>query len=318
MKPFRISEGEAASLFGAASVVKGRRAAVKKKREALPENQVESQVLGFLRSRGWLVESQQAGVVVGIGPLLAALDRGQVITRELLYRSMIRQGEKGRCDWVAVRVLVRGIVELADSCARSRSRSRRPARSPHPSNSNTSVAAWRAASSRCGATRWRASCSGMTRCFRENKPRVRAPASHRGTRPAAAPGAMEVAHHGARGPCRSRARAPVDRGGRAICRKQATSPISGSSAAAISRTAAPATRGSASARYAPARSSRSATGHALTLTARHASATQVRGQNRWTAAESAQRWAAFVARSNARFYARIAALESSQTPEVLP
>ena len=82
MKPFRISEGEAASLFGAASVVKGRRAAVKKKRAALPENQVESQVLGFLRSRGWLVERQQAGVVVGIGPLLAALDRGHVITRD--------------------------------------------------------------------------------------------------------------------------------------------------------------------------------------------------------------------------------------------
>lgn len=76
----------------------------RKDKTALPENQVEAQILGFLRARGWLCERQQAGVVVGIGPLLAALNRGQVITRELLYRSMIRLGEKGRADWVAVRV----------------------------------------------------------------------------------------------------------------------------------------------------------------------------------------------------------------------
>jgi hypothetical protein len=103
LRPFRISGAEAASLFGTAPAPRKGKARAPKKREALPENQVESQILGFLRARGWLVERQQAGVVIGIGPLLAALDRGQVITRELLYRSMIRQGEKGRADWVAVR-----------------------------------------------------------------------------------------------------------------------------------------------------------------------------------------------------------------------
>ena len=103
----RMSEAEAAQLFGP-SRHGGKQEARPRNRksiEALPENQVEAQILGFLRIRGWLVERQQSGVVVGIGQLLAALDRGQVITRELLYRSMIRLGEKGRADWVAVRAV---------------------------------------------------------------------------------------------------------------------------------------------------------------------------------------------------------------------
>ena len=45
---------------------------------------------------------------------------------------MIRQGEKGRCDWVAVRVLVSGIVEVADSCDRVEIEIKAPGKKPSP------------------------------------------------------------------------------------------------------------------------------------------------------------------------------------------
>lgn len=103
----RVTEAQAA-MFGVPSVgvteaknTKALRSA--KQKQAMGENVVEGQILGFLRARGWLVERQPAGAVVGLGPLMAALERGQPITRELVYRSIIRLGEKGRADWVAVR-----------------------------------------------------------------------------------------------------------------------------------------------------------------------------------------------------------------------
>lgn len=112
---FPMSQRDAATLFGPDAVGgstpagsrKGRASKPRtaKEKAALPENIVESQILGFLRVRGWTVERQQAGTVAGIGSLLAALDRNQPITRELLYRSMIRSGAKGRADWVATRPL---------------------------------------------------------------------------------------------------------------------------------------------------------------------------------------------------------------------
>jgi hypothetical protein len=104
--PVRVTEEQAAMLFGAAVArPKGRKVAARKPHDALPENQVESICLGYLRACGWTVERQQAGTVCGLGPLLQALDRSQAITRELVYRSLIRSGSKGRCDWVAVRHL---------------------------------------------------------------------------------------------------------------------------------------------------------------------------------------------------------------------
>ncbi|MEI9975080.1 MAG: hypothetical protein WDO73_25320 [Ignavibacteriota bacterium] len=79
----------------------------------MAENIVESQIRRFLESRGWIVIRQQAGTVAGIGPLLAALDRDEPITRELLYRCMIRTGAKGRADWVAVRPVSYVDLDLA-------------------------------------------------------------------------------------------------------------------------------------------------------------------------------------------------------------
>ena len=136
----RVTEAQAAELFGRTvaglDTLRTQKPAKRpaRRRESLPENQVEAQILGFLRARGWLVERQQAGVVIGIGPLLAALDRGQPITRELLYRSMIRQGENGRADWVAVRAaeLIQGAGEFVRLYQRIEIEVKAPGKKPSP------------------------------------------------------------------------------------------------------------------------------------------------------------------------------------------
>lgn len=76
---------------------------VKKRKQDLPENIIECQIKTFLEMRGWQCLRLQAGTFAGLGPLIAALDKGLLITREMLYRSMVRIGEKGRADWLAMR-----------------------------------------------------------------------------------------------------------------------------------------------------------------------------------------------------------------------
>lgn len=103
-----VTEAQAA-LFGRPpqpSQQPGRgRQAPRKRKEALPENQVESAILTFLRIRGWTVERQQAGTVIGVGMIMGALKRGPITGIESLYGLMSKWGNKGRADWVAVRPL---------------------------------------------------------------------------------------------------------------------------------------------------------------------------------------------------------------------
>ncbi len=69
----------------------------------MPENVVEGQIKSFLEARGWLCIRRQVGTFAALGILLATLDKGQPITRELLYRNLVRIGQKGDADWIAVR-----------------------------------------------------------------------------------------------------------------------------------------------------------------------------------------------------------------------
>lgn len=97
MRPFRISEAEAASLFPRAEKIARKPRGTRKPRENLPENQVESQILGFLRARGWLVERQMSGTFQRLGG-------GGYIT----------VSPKGRCDWVAVRAQFPSILHVVE------------------------------------------------------------------------------------------------------------------------------------------------------------------------------------------------------------
>ena len=65
----------------------GRR--VKRRKEDLPENIVETQIVGFLRARGWIVSRQQSGLFVP--------------TYDLERKTRVRVGEVGMADWRAER-----------------------------------------------------------------------------------------------------------------------------------------------------------------------------------------------------------------------
>lgn len=78
---------------------------VKKRKQDLPENQVEGQVTQFLRSRGWFVERQHVGTFVAYRVLVALRKAECDADREKALRGAIpvRIGEKGKPDWVATR-----------------------------------------------------------------------------------------------------------------------------------------------------------------------------------------------------------------------
>ena len=80
-------------------------ARVKKRKQDLPENQVECQVTEFLRARGWFVERQHVGTFVAYRVLAALREAKSDADRQKALRGAIpvRIGEKGKPDWVATR-----------------------------------------------------------------------------------------------------------------------------------------------------------------------------------------------------------------------
>lgn len=74
----------------------------RKARASMPENQVEAQIVDFLRQRRWVVKRQHVGKHVPLGLLLRYLERGP-ITKELLFRNTVDVGEKYAADWRAER-----------------------------------------------------------------------------------------------------------------------------------------------------------------------------------------------------------------------
>lgn len=79
----------------------------KKRREELPENIVESQILGFLRARGWIMRRNHVGKHVPLGWLLGMLERGP-LTREMLFRAVVDVGERNAADWSGHRTISDG------------------------------------------------------------------------------------------------------------------------------------------------------------------------------------------------------------------
>jgi hypothetical protein len=75
---------------------------VQRRRDAMPENQLEGQICGFLRARNWQVSRQHVGTFVPYRVLMAFAEKR--MTLEQAKRNIIRVGEKGAADWHALRV----------------------------------------------------------------------------------------------------------------------------------------------------------------------------------------------------------------------
>lgn len=85
----------------------------KKPRAALPENQLESQVVSFLQARRWFVEKVHVGVFVPWYSLEAFWKRGQAIAKGMLAGGTVtRLGKKGDPDYRAWRGRQSGGVDL--------------------------------------------------------------------------------------------------------------------------------------------------------------------------------------------------------------
>ena len=85
----RVTEDQARLLFGKQpAALKPRQ---QKPRAELPENQVEAQITGWLRAKGWIVERQQSGL----------WKQGE---------RFIRIGAVGRCDWCAIKCAATPLV----------------------------------------------------------------------------------------------------------------------------------------------------------------------------------------------------------------
>src|ERR1700678_4388527 len=120
----RMSEAQAKLLFGderlermKSGEPKGKRAPrpkrSKKELENLPENIVERQLLDFLKIRGWTCQRLHIGSFVPAGVIMRMLANGVPLTKEVLFRQMVRVGAKGDTDWRAERIVPgrRGLVE---------------------------------------------------------------------------------------------------------------------------------------------------------------------------------------------------------------
>lgn len=100
----RLSASQAALFFDPPRTASGK-PRTRKPAGWLPENIVESQVLGFLRVRSWRCIRQHSGVFLGAGVLIGILEKSKSVAqvRERINDCMTRFGEKGRCDWMCVR-----------------------------------------------------------------------------------------------------------------------------------------------------------------------------------------------------------------------
>jgi hypothetical protein len=90
MSRLRVSESQARLLFGDRSNGP-RQARPRKRREDLPENQLISQLRGFLEIHGWTVTRQQVGLYVPYRLVAGSQQNGPI--------RPIYIGERGAADW---------------------------------------------------------------------------------------------------------------------------------------------------------------------------------------------------------------------------
>jgi hypothetical protein len=83
----------------------------RKPKDRMPENQVEAQIVAYLRLRRWVVKRQHVGKHVPLGFLLRTLERGP-ITREAIFRNTVDVGEKYAADWRAERSAAGGLMQV--------------------------------------------------------------------------------------------------------------------------------------------------------------------------------------------------------------
>lgn len=103
MAKFRLTQGQAKLVFGSKPVqnpVQGR-APVRRdraQRDAMPENTVEAQIVGFLRAKGWIVKRAQVGTYVPYWAAMRLKEGGA-----LDHVNVVRIGEAGEADWIVSR-----------------------------------------------------------------------------------------------------------------------------------------------------------------------------------------------------------------------
>lgn len=90
----RVTEAEAATLFGNLKRTYPSRPRVRRPKEEMPENILESQLLGFLKVRGWVLIRQQPGLWIPY----------HVFQKKEAVARPIRMHEKGAADWLAIRI----------------------------------------------------------------------------------------------------------------------------------------------------------------------------------------------------------------------
>ncbi len=78
---------------------------------ALPENQVEGQIVSFLRVRRWVVRRQHVGKHVPLGYLLRKMEYGP-LTKPLIFQAVVDVGEKYQADWRAERSAGGGLMQV--------------------------------------------------------------------------------------------------------------------------------------------------------------------------------------------------------------
>ncbi len=108
----RLTPDQAALFLGKPKFgSKPERAPRKKRKEDLPENQVEKQIRDFLLAHGWQVERQHVGTFVPFRVFAALRDAKSPADREraMKYSNVVRIGEKGKPDWSATLRLDRGL-----------------------------------------------------------------------------------------------------------------------------------------------------------------------------------------------------------------
>jgi len=110
MKPIRMSREQASLLFAnqkgeeqKAKRVRGPRP--KRKKEELPENIVEQQIKDFLFSRGFVSIRNHVGTFIPTGVIVRLIQSDVPLSKEQLFRCIIRIGHKGELDWRSVRRL---------------------------------------------------------------------------------------------------------------------------------------------------------------------------------------------------------------------
>lgn len=107
MAHIRITEAQFAMFQRAHSgPAKPRGPRQQKKRADLPENQLEGQILDFLRARGWIVTKIHVGTFVPVGVFIRLLETKGTVVKEDLFRHSVRIGEKGDEDYRAERPII--------------------------------------------------------------------------------------------------------------------------------------------------------------------------------------------------------------------